>query len=424
MKDQDTKKYIKLGITGVAVIVASLLFFFILFRLQELSTVIKTVLGIVAPFIYGAVIAYILTPLCNRFEAFFSKVCRIKAKKICSALAIALSLFLAIAIITVLFVLIIPDVWDSIVNIANSTPEYLKRANEWLHDILEDRPEIQAYWDEIYVTATARVTEWLKSDLFSTMGTIIDQLSTHIFALIGTLKNLFLGFFISAYFLANRKLFSSQARMVLNALLPRKWADLVEDEVHYIDKMFNGFLIGKLVDSLIIGLLCFVGTSLLTFHSALLISVIVGVTNIIPFFGPFIGAIPCALLLLLQNPIHCIYFLIFIVVLQQLDGNVIGPRILGNTTGLSSFWVLFSILLFGGLWGLFGMIVGVPLFAVIYDIIRRLTAHGLDKHGRSELIAEYDAEFHAELPAKEKNIKKVKKAKQKEAGKDKNSAEK
>ncbi len=414
MKDQDTKKYIKLGITGVAVIVASLLFFFILFRLKELSIVIKTVLGIVAPFIYGAVIAYILTPLCNRFETFFSKVCRIKAKKICSALAIALSLFLAIAIITVLFVLIIPDVWDSIVNIANSTPEYLRRANEWLHDILEDRPEIQAYWDEIYVTATARVTEWLKSDLFSTMGTIIDQLSTHIFALFGTLKNLFLGFFISAYFLANRKLFSSQSRMVLNALLPQKWADLVEDEVHYIDKMFNGFLIGKLVDSLIIGLLCFIGTSLLSFQSALLISVIVGVTNIIPFFGPFIGAIPCALLLLLQNPIHCVYFLIFIVVLQQLDGNVIGPRILGNTTGLSSFWVLFSILLFGGLWGLFGMIVGVPLFAVIYDIIRRLTAHGLDKHGRSELIAEYDAEFHAEPPAKEKKVKRVKKTKQKD----------
>ena len=129
-------------------------------------------------------------------------------------------------------------------------------------------------------------------------------------------------------------------------------------------------------------------------RSAALVSVIVGVTNIIPFFGPFIGAVPCALLLLLENPVHCIYFLIFVVVLQQLDGNVIGPKILGNSTGLSSFWVLFSILLFGGLWGIVGMIVGVPLFAVIYDIIRRMTYFGLNRHGREELIGEYNDKFH------------------------------
>ena len=170
---------------------------------------------------------------------------------------------------------------------------------------------------------------------------------------------------------------------------PRRWADIIEDEARYADKMFNGFLMGKLLDSAIIGLICFVGTSLLGFTSAPLISVVMGVTNIIPFFGPFIGAIPCALLLLLENPIHCLIFLVIIVILQQVDGNFIGPKILRNTTGLSSFWVLFSILLFGGLWGVLGMIVGVPLFAVIYDIVRQLTRYGLRRHNRDDLLTVY-----------------------------------
>lgn len=403
MKDQDTKKYIKLGITGVSVIVVSLLFFFVLFRLRELFGIVKLIMDIVAPFLYGAVFAYILAPLCNRFELLFAKLFRKPTKStLCSVLSITLTLFLAVAVISVLIVLVIPQVWDSIVNIANAFPGYLKTANEWLHAKFEDEPAIQEYWDDLYVTAVSRVTEWLKSDLFSTVGAIIDGISTHVFAFFAALKNFFLGLLISAYFLGSRKKFALQSKMILYSLLPEKAASMIEEEVRYIDRMFNGFLVGKLLDSLIIGLLCFIGTSILRFRSALLISVIVGVTNIIPFFGPFIGAIPCALLLLFQNPLHCLYFLIFIVVLQQLDGNFIGPKILGNTTGLSSFWVLFSILLFGGLWGIFGMIVGVPLFAVVYDIVRRMTVHGLQKHGKTELIEEYDAKFHKpEKPPRE-----------------------
>jgi len=201
---------------------------------------------------------------------------------------------------------------------------------------------------------------------------------------VGVLKNIFLGVLISIYMLASRKLFARQAKLLLRGVFPKRWADAVETEVRYADRMFNGFLMGKLLDSAIIGVICFVVTTILRFDMAILISVIVGVTNIIPFFGPFIGAIPCALLLLLKSPWQCLIFLIFIVILQQLDGNVIGPKILGNTTGVSSFWVLFSILLFGGLWGVFGMIVGVPLFAVIYDIARKLIYRGLKRHQQEE----------------------------------------
>ena len=171
------------------------------------------------------------------------------------------------------------------------------------------------------------------------------------------------------------------------------------------DRMFNGFLMGKLLDSAIVGVICFAGTALMGFESAVLISVIVGVTNIIPFFGPFIGAVPCAVLLLLEDPMHCLYFVIFVFLLQQLDGNVIGTIILGDSTGLSSFWVMFSILLFGGIWGIVGMIVGVPLFAVIYDIVRKLTFFGLNKRGRGALIEEYNSTFHPK-PKEEKSKKK------------------
>lgn len=201
-----------------------------------------------------------------------------------------------------------------------------------------------------------------------TAQTVLNGLGVQVVGIFNVLKNLFLGVLISVYLLVGRKTFAVQAKLLLCGVFSRRWADMIEEEARYADKMFNGFLMGKLLDSAIIGLICFVATSVMRFESAAFISVVVGVTNIIPFFGPFIGVIPCALLLLLENPLHCLTFLVFVVILQQVDGNLIGPKILGNTTGLSSFWVLFAILLFGGLWGIVGMIIGVPLFAILYDI--------------------------------------------------------
>ena len=161
-------------------------------------------------------------------------------------------------------------------------------------------------------------------------------------------------------------------------------------EARYIHKVFGGFIIGKIVDSIIIGILCFLGLSVMNMPYTLLVSVIVGVTNVIPFFGPFIGAIPSALLILLVSPIQCLYFLIFILVLQQFDGNILGPKILGDTTGISSFWVLFSILLFGGLLGFVGMIVGVPIFAVFYRLLGDFINGLLEKKDLPVQTSQYD----------------------------------
>jgi predicted PurR-regulated permease PerM len=173
---------------------------------------------------------------------------------------------------------------------------------------------------------------------------------------------------------------------------------MIYDEVKYADKVFSGFLRGKVLDSTIVGMICFIAMSIMGVEDAVLISVIVGVTNIIPFFGPFIGAVPSALLIFVHDPKQCLYFVIFIVILQQFDGNILGPKCMGNTTNLSAFWILFSILVFGGMFGFIGMIIGVPLFAVIYDISKKLIYHSLKKHGKEELIAPISSE-NAEPPA-------------------------
>lgn len=384
---KENEKYLKWGITGVAVLVVSLLCFFLLFRLPALFAAFQSVLHILAPFFYGAVIAYILAPLCNRLDEGLQTVMP-KSKRLLRGLSIFLALSFAVLLVATLFILVLPKVWVSIIGILSALPDQLEAALNWFDHLLRNQPELRTWWNSFSSEAVLKMEAWVKTDFLPTAQTVLSGLGVQVVGFLGVLKNLFLGVLISAYLLASRKRFATQAKMLLCGIFPRRWADQIEDEARYADKMFNGFLMGKLLDSAIIGIICFVVTSLLRFESAAFISVVVGVTNIIPFFGPFIGAIPCALLLLLENPVHCLIFVVFIVILQQADGNFIGPKILGNTTGLSSFWVLFSILLFGGLWGVAGMIIGVPLFAVLYDIARRLTRWGLRRHGRDELIPE------------------------------------
>jgi len=198
---------------------------------------------------------------------------------------------------------------------------------------------------------------------------------------------------VAVYLLASRKKFARQSVLIVRSTLKPKWADMFLEEVKFIDRMFGGFIDGKIVDSAIMGVLCYIGCLVFKFPNALLISAFVGITNVIPFFGPFIGAIPSAFLILIEDPMKAVWFSLFILALQQLDGNVIGPAILGDRTGISSFWVLFTIILFGGLWGVFGMVVGVPLFAVIYDTVKKLVRRGLYKNEQQEVWEQYKADY-------------------------------
>jgi predicted PurR-regulated permease PerM len=227
------------------------------------------------------------------------------------------------------------------------------------------------------------------------MKQLLNGFGTGLMNFVAVLNNTSLGLIVAVYLLLSRHKYSRQAKIVLYSTIRRDWADRIHEEIAYADHVFEGFISGKLLDSLIIGILCYIFMLLTRMPSAMLISVVVGITNIIPFFGPFIGAIPSILLLLIDNPIQAVWFTIFVIILQQFDGNVLGPMILGDSTGLSSFWVLFSILLFGGLWGFMGMILGVPVFAVIYDILRKLIFRGLHHNGCDEMLVRYNASFGA-----------------------------
>ena len=391
------KRYLKIGITGAAILASGILCAFVLFKMPVIISVLKGITEILKPFLYGVVFAYLLAPLCNKIEEklfqFFPKA-KAKARRFICFIAIVISLCVAIAVIWLIIMMIIPQVWDSVMKIIQMVPQKLIVVNNWIEHMLENQPELQAYFEEFSSQAESNIDSLLNVDTIQKVQSIINSLSVQLFGVLGVVKNIFLGLLISAYLLGSRKLFGAQAGLILHGVFSDKWAKIIEEEIRYTDKMFNGFLVGKIIDSAIIGLLCFAGTSIMGFEAPAFISVIIGITNIIPFFGTFIGAIPCGLLLLLENPMHCLYFIIFIFVLQQLDGNVIGPKILGNTTGVSSFWVLFAILLFGGMWGVVGMVIGVPLFAVIYDIIRKLVYRGLRKHKRESMITDYEEKYH------------------------------
>ena len=207
------------------------------------------------------------------------------------------------------------------------------------------------------------------------------------------LYNLLIGLIVAVYLLSSRKKFARQGVLIIRSAFPSHWADMLLEEIQFVDRMFGGFIDGKILDCAIIGVLCYIGCLILKFPNALLISAIVGITNIIPFFGPFIGAIPSAFLILIESPIKAVWFALFILALQQLDGNVIGPKILGDRTGLSSFWVLFAIILCSGLWGVAGMVIAVPLFAVVYDTAKRLVRRGLVKKEQVEIWEQYKADY-------------------------------
>jgi predicted PurR-regulated permease PerM len=307
--------------------------------------------------------------------------------------------------------MIVPQLVSSIVEIAKSIPTQLKLLQERILATVKEFTQSHPDQTDFINDAVAKAVTWINtiSSTFSTADTIVGKVTpvlagsaSKVTGMFEALKDLGIGAIIALYFLSKRTQLAEQATMIVRSALKPAWAEWVLNEVKFADRMFNSFFMGKLMDSAIVGLICFVGCLVMGFKNPLLLAVIVGVTNIIPFFGPFIGAVPCVLLLLLDNPIHALMFLVFIIVLQQVDGNVIGPRILGESTGLSALWVMFGILLFGGLWGVLGMLIGVPLMAVIYDIIRQLTFKGLREKGYGNQVDAYIKKYHLEEQPKRK----------------------
>ena len=394
-KKPHIKPYLYGMLAGFGAIALSIIFFFLIYRFDGFGSAISTLTGILMPFIYGAVIAYLLKPVCNTIEAFLRRFIPEKMKGLINALSVTFTILFGLLLIYALCMMIIPQLITSVTTLYYTAQANITKFMYWANhlEFIEKNEQIMELLNSAYAALNTNLDTWIKNTLLPSMQNIVSGAAIGVLNVVTVAKNLIIGIIVAVYILASRKRFVQQGKMVLYSVVKPRWASLITEELKYADRMFGGFINGKILDSAIIGVLCYIGCLIFKFPSALLVSVIIGVTNVIPFFGPFIGAIPATLLILIQNPIKALWFVLFVLVLQQLDGNIIGPKILGNTTGLSSFWVLFAILLFGGLWGFAGMIVGVPLFAVIYDVIKKLVIHGLRRNEELDMLNTYHDNF-------------------------------
>ncbi len=382
------RKYIYIALTLFVAAALSILFFFTVNGTSNINISSGKLISAVRPFIYGAVIAYILIPMCNFYETYIlklftlkSNVNKEKAEKAVSVIAIALSLGTALLLIYLLLSMIIPELIVSLTLIAGNFDSYYNNITMWVQDLFRNNDLLREYFETLSDTITDAASDFLKNELLPNTTTFISNFSSGVLSAVSMLTNLLVGIIVAVYLLNSREAFAAQGRIFVHCIMKKEYAERLLEEVRFANRMFMGFISGRIVDSAIIGVLCFIGLSIMKMPYSLLISVLVGVTNVIPFFGPFIGGIPAGFLILMVSPVKCVWFTIFIIILQQFDGNILGPKILGEMTNLNSFWVLFSIMLFSALFGFIGMIIGVPVFAVIYHIAQGLIMKGMKKHG-------------------------------------------
>ena len=414
MKQRKFGPYIAAGVTAFAVIAAAILMFFLIYHISAVKALLDTLGYILRPIFYGLVLAFLLLPIQRGIYEFLREwmkgvwVIAPRKDPALRFLSILLSLAFAVLVVYILLAMVLPQVYASIVGLVNAFPGYIDSLQSWLTSFFQDNPDVQEtvlpYYEKAadalekwftesglmsnFQSADATI-EWVQEEVFPRLSGVFSGVYAGLWAMVMLLKDLLIALIVSVYVLVRKDKFAAQSKKITYSIFPTRIADFLVEETRSAYRILSGFINGKLLDSLIIGIIALVCCNLLKFPYPMLLAVIIGVTNVIPFFGPFIGAIPCALLILLVSPLQCLYFCIFILVLQQFDGNILGPKILGDSTGLDSFWVLFSILLFGGLFGFAGMVLGVPVFAMFYSVISRLVRYGLRKKSLPEDTAVY-----------------------------------
>ena len=404
------RQFIQLLFKVAAVVAVASLVILFFFRTQLFLKAFGKLLYILEPFLYGIAIAYLLNPVCEFFEKTFQKLAGQMHRPVGGAVrtvSMLLSLIVLFVMLFLLVIAVIPSLVESITSLVRELPPAIDRFEEWLRslDQGEATHEAIAYLQQITDTLSAKLQDFLQTSFLPNLQTYLTNITSSFMSLFNVIKNFGLGCIVASYLMGNRERFLAQGKMVVYAVFPEKAARWIEGEVHCTDRMFSGFIHGKLLDSLIIGLLCYIFLLIMRMPYAVLVSVIVGVTNVIPFFGPYLGAIPSALLILTVSPMKCLIFLVFIIILQQFDGNILGPTILGDRLGISGIWILFSILFFSSIWGFAGMLLGVPVFAVLYDIAGRAVRRLLEAKDERWMIEGYEKRFPKE-PPKKKPMKK------------------
>lgn len=376
MRMNFNKKYNTLFCYILIVIALSMLMVLAIFKFSSVAAVLKTIVSVLMPIIIGCIIAFLINPMMKFTERIFNNVIFKKKPhpKLTKNFSLVISCLVFLVIVVGIIWVVIPQLANSLSDIVGNMTTLYNKTSDWILDAVKDYPNLKS-----------KLTEQL-TKLYANLDKVIEQIQpmlgniwTGALNLLTFVKNFIIGFIISVYILANKELFFAQLKKLVMATFSRKASNKIFKVSSQCNKIFSGFLTGKLIDSLIIGLLCFILMTILGMDYTTMISVIIGVTNIIPFFGPFIGAVPSALLLFLISPKQALIFIIMIIVLQQFDGNILGPKILGDSTGLPAFWVLISILIGGGLFGFVGMIFAVPTFALIYSMFSEHINEKLDK---------------------------------------------
>lgn len=393
--DRDLMKYIVIALITFVTFCCCMLFFFFIYRYHGFTAFWQKLMNILQPIIMGAVVAYLINPIMVFFERHLLNVLKPhmksekKAKKLARSVGTAGALACFVLIIFLLLVMMIPELIESIQNMMRSLPSEVNAFSASMQRHFSDDSELAATLGTSLASITDFVEKLFREQVAPQMNRYIASITTGVISALKILFNFVIGLVIAIYLLMSKETFIGQGKKIVYTIFPAKIGNHVIRMARVSHQMFGGFISGKILDSAIIGVICYIGLMIMNMPYSLLVAVIVGVTNVVPFFGPYIGAVPSILLIALADPIKGLYFAIFILLLQQVDGNIIGPKILGDSTGLSSFWVVFAILVGGGLFGFMGMLLGVPTFAVIYYLVREVVAYVLRKRKLPEETREY-----------------------------------
>lgn len=367
--DDKTKNLIKASVIAGTIL---MLIFYGVSKLDETFQLIEKFFGIILPFIFGGAIAFLVMPLCNKIQ--YQWLAKVKLKtgtkrKIAAFSSIGVLLLLIGSLIT----LISPQLYKSIVQLSQTSADYLNNLDKVIGTSGQNQ-----FANQI-VNAIWPYSEEIFKSFFETLKNSLPHILSYSASFLKVTVNMIIGIFIAVYIMLDKERFLLQFKKIAFAIFPKEKVESSIGVAQLTTKMFNAFVIGKSLDSLIIGILCFIGMTLMGMDYVLLISVVIGVTNMIPIFGPFIGAIPGFIILFIFNPTQALMFAIWILILQQFDGNILGPYILGDSVGLPSLWVMFAIIVGGGFFGIVGMFVGVPLFAVVYILIKNIVEQRLEQ---------------------------------------------
>lgn len=387
--------YFYMGVTALCVLCGCILFNTVLAHLNVVFAMANKLFAVLTPFVWGFVISYLLLPLVRTFEYRMFNPLLEKALKrelpnggFPRGISIAMALITAGFLIFVLIWVLLPTVYESIQSIYLNYSIYLNNLIRFINGLFEDNPELAAQVEDFTRNVSNEVVAWINEKLLPTIGGLLSDvtgvllnLTSGMYRLVTYVLDILIGGVISCYVLYNREKFAATWKRLLYALFGVRRSEKIQQVVHFANEAFMGFLVGKIIDSSIIGCLTYVCCEVLDMPYPAFIAIIVGVTNIIPIFGPFIGAVPCGIIILMVNPSKLLAFLLMIFVIQQIDGNIIGPKILGNSVGINGFWIMFAIIVMGDLFGVPGMIIGVPLFVVLTAGFEGLLTYGLKKRG-------------------------------------------